>query len=125
MAANESQIIAFDVLMFFAILLLVLALVPPLFSRHIVRRKTWHSVMLSMLILSIGEVLLVGRQFEPSPNPNLCLVQVAVIHATPPLWVQRFSRSNAGAHDIQCRCCYGFLYRGCRSIPLPCFRSDT
>jgi len=86
MASLEGPIIAYDVLMFFAILLLTLALVPPFFSRYIVRRKTWHSIMLSWLVFAIAEVLWVGHQSKSSPlNANLCLVQVAFIHSAPPL----------------------------------------
>ncbi|KAF9446824.1 hypothetical protein P691DRAFT_824396 [Macrolepiota fuliginosa MF-IS2] len=86
MASPAGPVVAFDVLVFFAILLLTLALVPPLFSRYIVRRKTWHSIMLSTLVFAIALVLWVGHQSSSlPPNGNLCLVQVAFIHATPPL----------------------------------------
>ncbi|KXN92960.1 hypothetical protein AN958_09060 [Leucoagaricus sp. SymC.cos] len=71
--------------MFFAILLLVLALVPPLFSRSVMRRKTWHTLILSLLVFSIGEVLLVGHQDKGASGMNLCLVQVAIVYSTPPL----------------------------------------
>jgi len=83
----DPKIIAFDVLMFFSILLLVLALVPPFMSRYVVRRKTWHTIMFSMLVFSIGEVLLVGHQEIQSPRPNqsLCVIQVGITHSTPPL----------------------------------------
>ncbi|KAJ3567473.1 hypothetical protein NP233_g6342 [Leucocoprinus birnbaumii] len=47
------------------------------------RRKTWHTLLLSSLIFSIGFVLLVGSQQEVTPNMSLCLVQVALIHSTP------------------------------------------
>lgn len=85
MAELDDLVVAWDVLMFLSILLLVLALVPPLFSRHVMRRKTWHTLLLSLLVFSIGEVLLVGHQHEEVPNQHLCLVQVAVIYSTPPL----------------------------------------
>lgn len=81
----DHKIIAFDVLMFFSILLLVLALVPPFASRYIVRRKTWHTIMLSMLVFSIGEVLLIGQQGASTPNEALCVIQVGITHSTPPL----------------------------------------
>lgn len=89
MTVKKEEVIAFDVLMFFSILLLVLALVPPFMSRYIVRRKTWHTIMFSMLVFSIGEVLIVGHQLPGSslPNENLCVVQVGIKHSTPPLWV--------------------------------------
>lgn len=86
MALVDSRVVAYDVLMFLSILLLVLALVPPFCSRNIVRRKTWHTLMLSMLVFAIGEILLVGQQaINQTPNPELCLVQVAINQATPPL----------------------------------------
>lgn len=84
MAALSGLVIAWDVLMFLAILLLVLALVPPLFSRRVMRRKTWHTLMLSLLVFSIGQVFLVGNQTSTSPSPNICLVQVALFLSTPP-----------------------------------------
>jgi glucose uptake protein GlcU len=88
MAALDNRVLAWDVLMFIAILLLVLALVPPLFSRRVIRRKTWHTLLLSLLVFSIGEVLLVGHQQDPNFGGDLCLVQIAVIYSTPPLYVQ-------------------------------------
>ncbi|EKM78848.1 hypothetical protein AGABI1DRAFT_114424 [Agaricus bisporus var. burnettii JB137-S8] len=71
--------------MFISIVLLVMTIVPPLFSPHVVRRKTWHTLMLSMLVFAIGEILLVGQQTTDFPNHGLCLVQVGIIQATPPL----------------------------------------
>lgn len=43
--------------------------------------------MFSMLVFSIGEVLVVGHQELGSspPNKNLCVVQVSIKHSTPPL----------------------------------------
>jgi hypothetical protein len=71
--------------LFISIVLLVMTIVPPLFSPNIWRRKTWHTLMFAMLVFAIGEVLLVGQQATDHPNPALCLVQVGVIHATPTL----------------------------------------
>jgi glucose uptake protein GlcU len=91
MVALNGWVITWDILMFFAILLLVLALVPPIFSRRVVRRKTWHTLLLSSLVYSIGEVLLVGNQqdsvADSVANSNLCLVQVAITYSTPAMWV--------------------------------------
>jgi hypothetical protein len=85
MTASHSQIIAFDVTTFLSILLLILAWVPPIFSRIARRRKTWHTFMLPMLVFSTGRILLVGRQSGDPPNPTLCLIQAAVNYATAPL----------------------------------------
>ncbi|KXN84764.1 hypothetical protein AN958_12191 [Leucoagaricus sp. SymC.cos] len=97
--------------MFFAILLLVLALVPPLFSRSVMRRKTWHTLILSLLVFSIGEVLLVGHQDKGASGMNLCLVQVAIVYSTPPLWVHLtllciYDMANDSIY-ISIRCMFG------------------
>jgi hypothetical protein len=84
MASLTSQVIVWDVLMFISIALLVMTVVPPLVSPYIGRRKTWYTLIFSMLLFAIGEVLLVGQQTD-HPNAALCLVQVGIVHATPTL----------------------------------------
>ncbi|KAF9446823.1 hypothetical protein P691DRAFT_803370 [Macrolepiota fuliginosa MF-IS2] len=103
MALTNSRIIVFDVLVFLAILLLVLALVPPFVFKNAARRKTWSTLMLSMLIFSVGEALLVGRQTGVPPNAAICLIQAAVNYATPPFCAAAMISYTANIYISICR----------------------
>lgn len=85
MFLTRGYILAFDALVFLSILLSILTVIPPLFSRHVQRRKTWHTFMLAMLGFSVGQSLLVGHQSGELPSTTLCLIQAAVNYATCPL----------------------------------------
>ncbi|KAJ6531848.1 hypothetical protein B0H19DRAFT_1188879 [Mycena capillaripes] len=75
--------VAFDVLQLIALVLLVAMLLPVLFSKSVVRMKTWFNLIVACVIYCISFLLLLGRQSGPEPPFQLCVFQAGLIYAAP------------------------------------------
>lgn len=83
----HEVLIAFNVLTCFAIFLIVLVMLPPLFAKTVRRRLPWYSHMISWLVVAIALLLLIGHQRDRHPPAGLCFVQSALLYAVVPLYV--------------------------------------
>lgn len=93
----------FDGLFFFALIMVVVAIVSTSFSDKVRTRKVWLNLMIAWLAYSISYLLLVGRQTGPEPPFALCLFQAAMVYAVPALCV-RFIPVSIGFFPYLCRC---------------------
>ncbi|KAK0201058.1 hypothetical protein DFS33DRAFT_1101328 [Desarmillaria ectypa] len=85
----EKLIVAFDALLFLAVLLCMAVLAPPLLSTKIKRKKTWFGMMVSGILYGISYLMLmfIGKQDIPEPSSAVCLFQACLVHSTPILAV--------------------------------------
>lgn len=82
-----SSVTIFDSLIVIGLVLLIAVLSPAMFSRRIKRLETWFGFITSWIVLCISLLLLVGQPQESEPNPQICLLQAAMLYASPPLFV--------------------------------------
>ncbi|KAH8823130.1 hypothetical protein DL96DRAFT_263517 [Flagelloscypha sp. PMI_526] len=78
-----KYVIAFDVLHGLALSLLVAVFLTALISARIRRLETWYSFILSFIVLSASNLLLLTRQLGPHPSLQLCTAQAVLIYAAP------------------------------------------
>ncbi|CAA7262405.1 unnamed protein product [Cyclocybe aegerita] len=80
---NFSDIIAFDVIHLFGIVILGGTLLTAYFSSRIRRGSLWFMFNISWFLASFGYLLLLGQQTGPAPPFVLCLIQSMFVYATP------------------------------------------
>ncbi|KAF9004014.1 hypothetical protein BDQ17DRAFT_1355343 [Cyathus striatus] len=83
-SSPSTTIVIFNILSFLAIVLVCLAILPPLFSSQIKRSSTWFIHLISWLVYSISFVFIIGQQTGPEPEFGACLFQASLIYSTPP-----------------------------------------
>ena len=88
--AGLGFLVAFDILYVIGLISLATIFLTALLSKRVHRQKTWFMVIISWVLNSVSNILLIGRQKTPliNLNPDLCLTQAVLIDSTPVLWVQ-------------------------------------
>ncbi len=85
--AGLGSLVAFDILYVIGLISLGTIFLTALLSKRVHRQKTWFMVILSWVLNSASNLLLIGRQKTPlvNLNPDLCLTQAVLIDSTPVL----------------------------------------
>ncbi|KAF9456328.1 hypothetical protein BDZ94DRAFT_1275974 [Collybia nuda] len=78
-------IVIFDVLHSVAFFILLVSVMVALFSRSVLRMKTWFSLLISWALYSGSFLILVGHQVGPEPPFALCTFQAGLVYGGPPL----------------------------------------
>lgn len=81
---STAGIIAFDVLMFTGLAISIVALIPPIFAKGVVRTKTWFTLLACNILYCVVHLMLLGRQTGARPDKVLCMAQGGLIYAAPP-----------------------------------------
>ncbi|KAK7016363.1 hypothetical protein R3P38DRAFT_1404345 [Favolaschia claudopus] len=81
----NGGIVVFDFILILAFVLLILILIPALFSSTVVRIKSWFAVVMTSLLCCVSFLLLLGQQTGAEPNLPICLLSASLIYAGPPL----------------------------------------
>ncbi|KJA23259.1 hypothetical protein HYPSUDRAFT_40059 [Hypholoma sublateritium FD-334 SS-4] len=83
--AGLGSLVAFDVLYVIGLISLGTILLTALFSKRVHRQSTWFMVIISWVLNSASNMLLIGHQKAPliNLNPGLCLTQAVLIDSTP------------------------------------------
>ncbi|KAK0222272.1 hypothetical protein IW262DRAFT_972317 [Armillaria fumosa] len=85
--AGQSVVAIFNCLQLLGLTLLLLVLLPALFSTRINRMRTWHTMILSGIIYNLCylPLMILGQQTGPPPSFLICLFQSCLIYCAPVL----------------------------------------
>ncbi|KAK0438606.1 hypothetical protein EV421DRAFT_954489 [Armillaria borealis] len=85
--AGQSVVAIFNCLQLLGLTLLLLVLLPALFSTRINRMRTWHTMILSGIIYNLCymPLMILGQQTGPPPSFAICLFQSCLIYCAPVL----------------------------------------
>ncbi|KAJ7813651.1 hypothetical protein B0H13DRAFT_2141808 [Mycena leptocephala] len=81
----QWQLDLFNSLYFIGLIFLTIVILPPIFSRNVLRSPLWFAFMGSWMLYCFSFLLLVGQQLGPEPPFGICLFQAALVHAVPAL----------------------------------------
>ncbi|KAJ7104082.1 hypothetical protein B0H15DRAFT_6734 [Mycena belliarum] len=82
---SHTPIIIFNFLAASGFALLLATLFPALLSSRIHRSKAWFSMIFSWIIYALSYLLIIGHQLGPEPPRGICVYQMVLIYACPPL----------------------------------------
>ncbi|KAK0460158.1 uncharacterized protein EV420DRAFT_1763092 [Desarmillaria tabescens] len=85
----RAVVAVFNCLQLLGLTLLLVVLMPALFSARVRRMRTWHTMIISGIVYDLCYMLLMipGQQFGPPPSFALCLFQSCLIYGAPVLLV--------------------------------------
>jgi hypothetical protein len=110
----QWQLDLFNSLYFIGLIFLTIVILPPIFSRNVLRSPLWFAFMGSWMLYCFSFLLLVGQQLGPEPPFGICLFQAALVHAVPALYGilgPRFYQANSWG---QCYYCWSLLRSRCQ-----------
>ncbi|KAK0492279.1 hypothetical protein EDD18DRAFT_508735 [Armillaria luteobubalina] len=85
--AGQSVVAVFNCLQLLGLTLLLIVLVPALFSTRIHRMRTWHGMIISGIAYNLCymPLMILGQQTGPPPSFAICLFQSCLIYCAPVL----------------------------------------
>lgn len=97
----RTVVAVFNCLHLLGLSLLLVVLVPALFSVRIHRMRTWHAMIISGIIYNLCymPLMILGQQTGQPPSAGLCIFQSSLIYAAPVLYVSFCGRVSI-ANDV-------------------------
>lgn len=85
--AGQSVVAIFNCLQLLGLTLLLIVLLPALFSARIHRMRTWHAMIISGIVYNLCymPLMILGQQTGPPPSFAICLFQSCLIYCAPVL----------------------------------------
>ncbi|KAF9012142.1 hypothetical protein BDZ89DRAFT_1077463 [Hymenopellis radicata] len=84
-APYPALITTFNAVSFCGLFALIGLFVVAKLSRNVRRATVWYTFLVTWMMYCLAFLLIVGHQQGPLPSHNICLVQAALIYASPPL----------------------------------------